>query len=177
MNKEQQNSEIEMKSKLALLGGDYFWGDTPIGTTDLAEKTDPIAGELRRPGWWQERRLSARDSARFLTLLEKTLLEKISRTRDGVEEENVWGEEAKKRKRERGEADDEAEEWRGYLGKPSDDARAWLTDLPRRVDVNTKSHAPFYSILTSYIQKLRQGAKVKEISETVLETCLTELCK
>jgi hypothetical protein len=134
------------------------------------------AARIQNPRWFDKPTSAA--EANLNALLERAGLGKLRDGKEGRIEARVEVEEVVQAQHEKQKAgvEDEGEEWRSYLPESGDDARAWLSDLSTRIDMNARSNKGFFGALTTHVESKGKDAKCADLNPQLIEICLRALC-
>ncbi len=178
--------DIEAQSRIALLSGaPHNWRDTLITETPTARATDPMRIH-ERDNWWNRAQPFDEQGREVIRLVERAGLGALrigdGQTEEGRTDRPVLASEVaehqrdKAKRRREGNAVDEGEEWREYLGDPKTDARAWLAELGKKLDLNSQDNRGFFSALKGHIDSKPTDATCADLSQPLVELCLTNIC-
>jgi hypothetical protein len=157
------------------------WRKTKIGNNQGGIVAD--VKRLSNPEWWRK---SANQAEQSLSDLLKraglgTLDGDPREETENYREAPVTAAAIAERQRDKAQrrersAADEGEKWREYLGELRDDARAWLAELGKKLDMNTPDNRGFFSALKGHIDSQKQGARIGDLNQPLIELCLRALC-
>jgi hypothetical protein len=157
----QQNIATEVLASFAMIGGTQVdYRSTPLGSTEMARRSDPLCNDLTRDGWW-EHGLDPRDDdgREVLALLDRA---KARYVRDGREEQTYV-------------ANDDQN---SYLPAPDEEFQSWLGRIAKDVDVNSPNKRSLFDVLSAYVAKFpsTKFADLSEQSKKTLATLVQHLC-